>query len=75
MRSLFKTVRRNFVAGYALSLYVPDYFIMMSWYHHPKHAVRSIGPEGEYTMTRAALDFFNAISNRISAGAAEQIRK
>jgi len=52
----------------------PDYFIMMSWYHHPKQAVRNVGPEGEYTMTRAALDFFNAISNRIPTGAPKRKR-
>ena len=43
----------------------PDYFILMSWYPHPKYAVREAGPHGKYTMTRAALDFFNAISNKI----------
>ncbi len=43
----------------------PDYFILMSWYPHPKYAVREAGPHGKYTMTRTALDFFNAISNKI----------
>ena len=40
----------------------PDYFIMMSWYPHPKYAVRVAGPEGKYTMSKTALDFFKAIS-------------
>ncbi len=43
----------------------PDYFILMSWYPHPKYAVREAGPHGKYTMTRTALDFFNTISNKI----------
>ena len=42
----------------------PDYFILMSWYHHPKYAVRQADPQGEYTMTRTALDFFTFTSNR-----------
>ena len=42
----------------------PDYFIMMSWYNHPKYSVRKEGSEGQYTMTRTALDFFNAISEK-----------
>lgn len=42
----------------------PDYFIMMSWYNHPKYSVRKKGPEAEYTMTRTSLDFFNAISKK-----------
>jgi len=43
----------------------PDYFILMSWYPHPKHSVRKVGPQGKYTMTRTALDFFNLISKGI----------
>ena len=43
----------------------PNYFILMSWYDHPKYVVRKVCPNEEYTMTRTVLDFFNAISNRI----------
>jgi len=39
----------------------PDYFIMMSWYDHPKYAVKNEGPEGEYTMARTSLAFINAV--------------
>ena len=42
----------------------PDYFIMMSWFNHPKYSVRVAGPEGKYTMTKTSLDFFNAISKK-----------
>lgn len=42
----------------------PDYFIMMSWYRYPKYSVRVAGQEAEYTMTKTALDFFNAISKK-----------
>ena len=42
----------------------PDYFIMMSWYNHPRYSVKKKGPEGEYTMTKTSLDFFNAISKK-----------
>ncbi len=43
----------------------PDYFILMSWYPHPKYAVREAGPQAKYTMTRTGLDFHKLISTKI----------
>lgn len=37
----------------------PDAFIVMSWYHHPRFAVRRV--EGSVPMTQAALEFFLAL--------------
>ncbi len=37
----------------------PDAFIVMSWYYHPRFAVRRV--EGSVSMTQAALEFFLAL--------------